>query len=86
MYCDFDSTEEGSFGTRYVVTEDFTVRERVKEKKFEIMFDRDKSSFSCSCHLFEFRGIICRHAITVLIRNKLSLVPEQYILRRWRKM
>ncbi|XP_073129240.1 protein FAR-RED IMPAIRED RESPONSE 1-like [Henckelia pumila] len=37
------------------------------------------------CNLFEFRGIICRHAIAVLIRNKFSVVPEQYILRRWRK-
>ncbi|XP_075499376.1 protein FAR1-RELATED SEQUENCE 2-like [Primulina tabacum] len=85
MYCDIESSDEGSFSTRYVVTEDFTVHERVKEKKFEIIFERDKCTFSCSCHLFEFRGIICRHAIAVLICNKLSAVPEQYILRRWRK-
>ncbi|XP_073031272.1 protein FAR1-RELATED SEQUENCE 5-like, partial [Primulina eburnea] len=85
MYCEIESSDEGSFSTRYVVTEDFTVHERVKEKKFEIIFEIDKCTFSCSCHLFEFRGIICRHAIVVLIRNKLSAVPEQYILRRWRK-
>ncbi|XP_075515863.1 protein FAR1-RELATED SEQUENCE 5-like [Primulina tabacum] len=85
MYCDIESSDEGSFSTRYVVTEDFTVHERVKEKKFEIIFERDKCTFSCSCHLFEFRGIICRHAIALLIRNKLSAVSEQYILRRWRK-
>ncbi|XP_073132186.1 protein FAR-RED IMPAIRED RESPONSE 1-like [Henckelia pumila] len=76
MYCDIESIEDGSFGTKYVVTEDFTVRERIKEKKFEIVFERDKCTFSCSCHLFEFRGIICRHPITVLIHNKLSVVPD----------
>ncbi|XP_073154067.1 protein FAR-RED IMPAIRED RESPONSE 1-like [Henckelia pumila] len=37
MYCDIESTDEGSFGVRYVVIEDFTVHEKVKEKIFEIM-------------------------------------------------
>ncbi|KAI3844096.1 hypothetical protein MKX03_027713 [Papaver bracteatum] len=39
----------------------------------------------CSCKLFESKGILCRHAIVVLIRNGIRLIPEKYILRRWRK-
>ncbi|KAL2492850.1 Protein FAR1-RELATED SEQUENCE [Abeliophyllum distichum] len=37
------------------------------------------------CHLFEFRGILCKHAITVLIRNDIVKLPDTYILRRWRR-
>ncbi|KAF9595061.1 hypothetical protein IFM89_036520 [Coptis chinensis] len=33
----------------------------------------------------EFKGILCRHALTVLIHKKVQKVPEKYILRRWRK-
>lgn len=62
------------------------MNERIKEKRFEIMFERDKCTFSCNCHLFEFRGMIVRHAIAILIFNKLLVVPEQYILRHWRKI
>jgi len=35
--------------------------------------------------MFECRGIICRHVITVLIRNGVRTIPERYILRRWRR-
>lgn len=37
------------------------------------------------CHLFEFQGILCRHAIVVLIHNVVTSLPERYILRRWGK-
>ncbi|KAI3882041.1 hypothetical protein MKX03_006251 [Papaver bracteatum] len=35
--------------------------------------------------MFESRGILCKHAIVVLMRNGIRLIPEKYILRRWRK-
>lgn len=35
--------------------------------------------------MFEFRGIICRHMVTVLIRYGIRSLPEKYILRRWRR-
>lgn len=39
----------------------------------------------CSCQLFEFKGILCRHVISILIFNKVTEVPKNYILDRWRK-
>ncbi|XP_052176358.1 protein FAR1-RELATED SEQUENCE 1-like [Diospyros lotus] len=35
--------------------------------------------------MFEFRGIICRHIITVLIRDGIRSLLDKYILRRWRR-
>ncbi|KAI3895365.1 hypothetical protein MKW92_027803 [Papaver armeniacum] len=35
--------------------------------------------------MFESREILCKHAIVVLMRNGIRLIPEKYILRRWRK-
>lgn len=34
---------------------------------------------------FEFRGIICKNSISVLIRNDVQLLLDKYVLREWRK-
>ncbi|XP_047320296.1 protein FAR-RED IMPAIRED RESPONSE 1-like [Impatiens glandulifera] len=39
----------------------------------------------CLCRLFEFRGILCRHVISVLIMNGVFEVPMNYIVERWCK-
>ncbi|KAH9727256.1 protein FAR1-RELATED SEQUENCE [Citrus sinensis] len=43
------------------------------------------SEIRCVCSMFEYKGILCKHAIAVLSRNRVQLLPEKYILRRWRK-
>ncbi|XP_022851943.1 uncharacterized protein LOC111373622 [Olea europaea var. sylvestris] len=45
----------------------------------------ERCEINCSCHLFEFRRIIYKHAITVLIRNDITRLPDKYTLRRWRR-
>ncbi|KAK6254420.1 hypothetical protein SCA6_015725 [Theobroma cacao] len=39
---------------------------------------------SCSCHHFEFSGILCRHVLRVLSSNNCFHIPEQYLPNRWR--
>ncbi|KAG2670594.1 hypothetical protein I3760_14G093100 [Carya illinoinensis] len=40
---------------------------------------------TCSCALFEMRGILCRHVLAIMRVNKVKKVLEKYILDRWRK-
>ncbi|XP_026382553.1 protein FAR1-RELATED SEQUENCE 4-like [Papaver somniferum] len=56
--------------------------EATKAKKRKKLVDFD---IHCSCQMFESRGILCKHVIVVLMRNGIRLIPEKYILRRWRK-
>ncbi|KAL8257345.1 hypothetical protein R6Q59_029386 [Mikania micrantha] len=39
---------------------------------------------SCSCHDFEFSGILCRHVLRVLSTNNCFNIPYQYLPVRWR--
>lgn len=39
---------------------------------------------SCSCHDFEFSGILCRHVLRVLSTNNCFHIPYQYLPIRWR--
>ncbi|KVH93514.1 FAR1 DNA binding domain-containing protein [Cynara cardunculus var. scolymus] len=41
---------------------------------------------SCSCHHFEFSGILCRHALRVLSTGNCFQIPERYMPLRWRRI
>ena len=41
---------------------------------------------SCSCHQFEFSGILCRHALRVLSTGNCFQIPERYLPLRWRRI
>ncbi|KAJ7951916.1 protein FAR1-RELATED SEQUENCE 6-like [Quillaja saponaria] len=44
-----------------------------------------RNNVVCICGLFNFRGYLCRHALSVLNQNGIEEIPPQYILSRWRK-
>ena len=40
---------------------------------------------SCTCHHFEFTGILCQHILQIYIKFNVMEIPPQYILKRWTK-
>ncbi|KAG6503013.1 hypothetical protein ZIOFF_035302 [Zingiber officinale] len=56
-----------------------------KEISFWVQYSELQCQMKCLCRLFEFRGIVCRHLMSVLVKRKVTTVPEHYILERWRK-
>ncbi|XP_021724311.1 protein FAR1-RELATED SEQUENCE 2-like [Chenopodium quinoa] len=52
---------------------------------YRVCYDSNTYEASCDCKHFECHGIICRHMIFVYDHCGVSIVPEKYILRRWRK-
>lgn len=41
---------------------------------------------SCSCRLFEFSGILCKHVLRVMSTNNCFHIPDQYLPIRWRSI
>ncbi|XP_019225397.1 PREDICTED: protein FAR1-RELATED SEQUENCE 11-like [Nicotiana attenuata] len=39
----------------------------------------------CSCQEFEFSGILCRHSIRVLSAHNDFMLPDKYLLAKWRQ-
>ncbi|KAH9769746.1 protein FAR1-RELATED SEQUENCE [Citrus sinensis] len=78
MYCEVFSCG----GSKYEVVENDG---KSKEKIFQVIFERDDGEIRCACSMFECRGIVCRHVIAVLIHNRITFLPEKYIIWRWRK-
>ncbi|KAK3125057.1 hypothetical protein QOZ80_7BG0599430 [Eleusine coracana subsp. coracana] len=50
-----------------------------------VKFDALDGSATCSCKKFETVGIQCCHILKVLDLKNIKELPEQYILKRWRK-
>ncbi|KAL4296577.1 hypothetical protein GQ457_12G029480 [Hibiscus cannabinus] len=38
---------------------------------------------NCSCQMFEYLGILCRHVLTVFTVTNVLTLPPHYILKRW---
>ncbi|KAJ7962830.1 protein FAR1-RELATED SEQUENCE 6-like [Quillaja saponaria] len=70
----------------------YTVKERVKvegsqveTRAHEVFYNAAEMEVVCICGLFNLRGYLCRHALSVLNQNGIQEIPHQYILSRWRK-
>ncbi|GLT47811.1 hypothetical protein SLA2020_214730 [Shorea laevis] len=54
-------------------------------KAKKVCFKRGENQVRCSCRAFECRGILCRHAFAVLLKERVKEVNKEYIMDRWRK-
>jgi hypothetical protein len=54
-------------------------------KLFEVRLSSSEYLVGCVYRMFEFRGILCRHALFVLSQERVTVLPYRYILDRWRK-
>ncbi|XP_076931928.1 protein FAR1-RELATED SEQUENCE 9-like [Bidens hawaiensis] len=54
-----------------------------REKAYIVRFNSSEMKAVCSCHMFEFSGIICRHALSVFRAKNVLTLPSQYVLKRW---
>lgn len=79
--CICDIRQEGEV-TVYVVKE-WVDLDRLKGRDYKVMWDGSEGTVSCICHLFEFKGFLCRHAFVVLLTSGVPKIPSHYILKRW---
>ncbi|XP_057432495.1 protein FAR-RED IMPAIRED RESPONSE 1-like [Lotus japonicus] len=86
MYCNTFFEKMDGLQSIYSVTETKKVFDKMKDIVFKISFNEEDCQFQCTCLLFEFRGILCRHILSVLkLTGKTDSVPSCYVLSRWRK-
>jgi hypothetical protein len=86
IYCEIEHCQEGLGVTEYIIRELIWLEDGRKIAKFfNVIYHAENCEVICSCQLFVFKGILCRHALSVLIRQDVNLLPDKYILRRWRK-
>ncbi|CAH9116215.1 unnamed protein product [Cuscuta epithymum] len=59
------------------------VRFKEKHKAHVVRFNDIEMKASCSCLMFEFSGILCRHVLSVFRVKNIPTLPSRYISKRW---
>ncbi|KAJ7967050.1 FAR1-related sequence [Quillaja saponaria] len=52
-------------------------------KAHAVTFNSFEMRASCSCQMFEYSGIICRHILAVFRAKNVLMLPSHYVLKRW---
>lgn len=63
----------------------FRVQDCEKDDEFLVTWSKTQSELCCFCHMFEYKGFLCRHALMILQMCGFASVPPRYILKRWTK-
>lgn len=87
LFCNFIVEKVEDAVTTFKVTDilkrkDGNTRIRVA---YSVRYNEAEFDICCSCHLFESKGIVCRHITKILIDKDVKEIPPRYILTRWRK-
>ncbi|XP_022843170.1 protein FAR1-RELATED SEQUENCE 6-like [Olea europaea var. sylvestris] len=79
----FSEMQAGCSGFYFSIDLDEDSREVQAEFIGKVYYDIISTADVCPRMTYE--GIICRHAIVVLICNDVRVLPDRYVLRRWRR-
>ncbi|KAJ3683340.1 hypothetical protein LUZ60_013567 [Juncus effusus] len=71
--------------TGSMVTYTVTVIGKGKKLDYRVIFNSSEKEVWCICRSFQFKGILCSHALAVLKQELVMYIPEKYILDRWKK-
>ncbi|XVE93034.1 hypothetical protein REPUB_Repub01dG0155200 [Reevesia pubescens] len=52
-------------------------------KTYYVKFNVLEMKATCSCQMFEFSGLLCRHVLAVFRVTNVLTLPSHYILKRW---
>ncbi|KAK7276575.1 hypothetical protein RIF29_17718 [Crotalaria pallida] len=53
------------------------------QKAYMVTINHSELRANCSCQMFEYSGILCRHVLTVFTVTNVLTLPSHYILKRW---
>ncbi|KAF8403065.1 hypothetical protein HHK36_011159 [Tetracentron sinense] len=63
----------------------YHVRKIDEQKEHIVMYLNSETTITCSCKMFEFEGILCKHILSTLRVRNILQIPEQYLLKRWKR-
>lgn len=52
-------------------------------KAYIVTLNHSEVRANCSCRMFEYSGILCRHVLTVFTVSNVLTLPSHYIMKRW---
>ncbi|KAF5474356.1 hypothetical protein F2P56_006261 [Juglans regia] len=70
---------------KYQVLDEISTDDHIKTLNYCVYYNEEEVEVKCTCALFQMRGILCRHVLRVCQLKKINVLPDVYVLDRWRK-
>ena len=86
MNCVIKNVHVDDFVSNYVVLQECLWDGHRENKYHKVIYNSHTQTITCTCLLFEFRGILCRHCLVVLAQEEVKTVHSRYIIPRWSKL
>ncbi|KAL3695477.1 hypothetical protein R1sor_009553 [Riccia sorocarpa] len=67
----------------YIVEGSYIFHYDSPERRWFTRFSADTDDIWCICQEFQFKGILCRHALKALIHHGVMELPDKYLPERW---
>ncbi|KAI5004929.1 hypothetical protein ZWY2020_032172 [Hordeum vulgare] len=68
----------------YLLTHrDAAAREKWSKVNYKVIVHEEKCFFECECGSFEHVGMICCHALKVMVHLDIAELPEKHVVKRW---
>ncbi|KAK1600955.1 hypothetical protein QYE76_020962 [Lolium multiflorum] len=58
-------------------------RQKWSRTEYEVIAAPDRGYFKCECGMYEHMGVLCGHALRVMISVGVTEIPECHIMKRW---
>jgi len=82
FHCNYSILERNDSMVTYIVSEHVDQTNKVD---YKVAYDNVQGDIWCLCRLYQSKGILCRHALTVLRQELVPMIPQKYIIHRWCK-
>ncbi|XP_074299576.1 protein FAR-RED ELONGATED HYPOCOTYL 3-like [Silene latifolia] len=63
----------------------YYINDELRYSTFQVSYNVVTQEVTCSCKLFESKGLLCKHVFWVFLANLLKSIPSKYIVPRWCK-
>ncbi|KAG2637081.1 protein FAR1-RELATED SEQUENCE 6-like [Panicum virgatum] len=80
--CNYSILDRNDSVVTYIVSEHINQTTKVD---YKVVYDNVEDDIWCLCQLFQSKGILCRHSLTVLRQELVLIIPPKYIIHRWCK-
>ncbi|KAG6718591.1 hypothetical protein I3842_04G159400 [Carya illinoinensis] len=85
MCCNCTLVSKHECISTFDILDEISIHDCNKIVHYTLYYNEEECELKCTCALFEMRGILCRHALKVLHLSRINVVPDRYVLDRWRK-
>ncbi|XP_041017988.1 protein FAR-RED IMPAIRED RESPONSE 1-like [Juglans microcarpa x Juglans regia] len=85
MCCNCTLVSKRGCISTFNIMDEISIVDCTKTIHYTLYYNEEDCELKCTCALFEMGEILCRHVLRVFHLKRINVLPDRYVLDRWRK-